>query len=317
MVDRMIASPCHVIVTMRTKTEYVEEVNPNTGKKQRRKVGLQPVQREGLEYEFDLVGYMDEDNTFIVDKTRCSSYNALAIRKPAEQDFQAFCDWLKGAKRGPQPGSQPNAGSSHRPWVSAFQELRQKIGTEAFLRALGLQGYEAVEEIRDRETASRVYKAVLESTIHLISPHPVAGTTNKPDPQNVTSRPSSQRPGNAGMPREVEAIWKRIVDKKSLAATFSDLRKDLVEVAGFARGEALYTETLGKAGVERPDQFPSLGPARQAASALWQKIQEVANELPPDSEPEDLITEDASAEAFDGDGPMASAEPKEEACLRR
>ena len=97
MVDRMIASPCHVIVTMRTKNDYVEELNASTGKMQRRKVGLAPVQREGLEYEFDMVGYMDEDNTMIVDKTRCSAYTGKAIAKPAENDFLPFCEWLKGA----------------------------------------------------------------------------------------------------------------------------------------------------------------------------------------------------------------------------
>jgi AAA domain len=97
MVDRMIASPCHVIVTMRTKNDYVEEVNPSTGKMQRRKVGLAPVQREGLEYEFDMVGYMDEDNTLIVDKTRCSAYAGKAITKPTEKDFIPFGEWLKGA----------------------------------------------------------------------------------------------------------------------------------------------------------------------------------------------------------------------------
>lgn len=97
MVDRMIASPCHILVTMRTKNDYVEELNPATGKMQRRKVGLAPVQREGLEYEFDLVGYMDEDNTLIVDKTRCPAYTGKTLAKPTDKEFVPFCEWLKGA----------------------------------------------------------------------------------------------------------------------------------------------------------------------------------------------------------------------------
>jgi len=40
-----------------------------------------PVQRDGLEYGFDLVGYMD-DNTFITDKTRCSACAQKAYSKP-------------------------------------------------------------------------------------------------------------------------------------------------------------------------------------------------------------------------------------------
>ncbi len=102
MVDRMLASPCHVLVTMRTKNDYVEEVNAQ-GKKVRRKIGLAPVQREGLEYEFDLVGYMDDDNTFIVDKTRCPAYAKKAITQPGEKDFAAFRSWLAGVDRATPP----------------------------------------------------------------------------------------------------------------------------------------------------------------------------------------------------------------------
>lgn len=122
MVDRMIASPCHVIVTMRTKNDYVEELNSSTGKMQRRKVGLAPVQREGLEYEFDMVGYMDEDNTLIVDKTRCSSYTGKAIPKPAEKDFLPFCDWLKGAAPAVAPATPASDGEIASPPSSSSME---------------------------------------------------------------------------------------------------------------------------------------------------------------------------------------------------
>lgn len=104
MIDAMIASPCHVIVTMRTKTEYREEEYTNARgerKTKRVKVGLAPVQRQGIEYEFDIVGCLDETNTFSVDKTRCPAYTDKALRKPSESDFAAFVDWLKGAK--PEP----------------------------------------------------------------------------------------------------------------------------------------------------------------------------------------------------------------------
>lgn len=97
MVDSILAAPLHVGITMRTKTEYVEEVNESTGKKQRRKIGLAPVQREGLDYEFDLVTYMDDDNTMLVEKTRCVAYTGKVVSKPTAKDFMPFRDWLKGA----------------------------------------------------------------------------------------------------------------------------------------------------------------------------------------------------------------------------
>jgi hypothetical protein len=94
MVDEMVSSPCHVICTMRTKTDYQEQTD-SSGKKKRVKIGLAPVQREGLEYEFDLVGYMDEENSFITDKTRCSDYSQKAYSKPGPAVFAPLVDWLK------------------------------------------------------------------------------------------------------------------------------------------------------------------------------------------------------------------------------
>ena len=43
MVDEMISSFCHVIRTMRTKTDYQEQIDSN-GKNMRVKIGLAPVQ---------------------------------------------------------------------------------------------------------------------------------------------------------------------------------------------------------------------------------------------------------------------------------
>lgn len=118
MVDAMTGSKMHVIVTMRTKTEYVEDVNPSTGKKIRKKIGLMPVQRQGLEYEFDLVSYMDDENNFITDKTRCSFYTGKVIPKPKAADFQPFKDWLSGVKRSeptPAPTTNPIKAETIKP----------------------------------------------------------------------------------------------------------------------------------------------------------------------------------------------------------
>jgi energy-coupling factor transporter ATP-binding protein EcfA2 len=109
MVDAMLSSPCHVICTMRTKTAYEDQVN-DKGKKVRVKIGLAPVQREGLEYEFDLVGLMNDDNTFIVDKTRCPALNGKSITKPNEKTLLPFKTWLTGAALpAPPPASEPVA----------------------------------------------------------------------------------------------------------------------------------------------------------------------------------------------------------------
>ena len=53
LVDTLLQTDLHVIVTMRTKTAY--EVQQDGAKTRVVKVGLAPVQREGLEYEFSVV----------------------------------------------------------------------------------------------------------------------------------------------------------------------------------------------------------------------------------------------------------------------
>jgi hypothetical protein len=116
MVDRMIASPCHIIVTMRTKTDY-QEVTDSNGKKKRVKVGLAPVQREGLEYEFDLVGYMDDENNFLVDKSRCPELAGRVLPKPDAKAFDPFVQWLAGAERpiAPAPAAKTPEPTKEQP----------------------------------------------------------------------------------------------------------------------------------------------------------------------------------------------------------
>ena len=61
MVDAITGANLHIIATMRSKMEYVQATD-DRGRTVVRKVGMQPVQREGLEYEFDVVADMTVEN---------------------------------------------------------------------------------------------------------------------------------------------------------------------------------------------------------------------------------------------------------------
>lgn len=93
LVDAMLQCRMHLIATMRTKTEYVVETNEK-GKQVPRKVGLAPIQREGLEYEFDVVADLDLDNNFIVSKTRCKELNGLVVNKAGKEVADILRAWL-------------------------------------------------------------------------------------------------------------------------------------------------------------------------------------------------------------------------------
>lgn len=93
MMDALVTAPFHLIVTLRVKTEYVVEDN-DKGKKAPRKVGLKPEQREGMDYEFDLIGDMDLDNTLSVSKSRIPPLSGASIPRPAPEFADTILDWL-------------------------------------------------------------------------------------------------------------------------------------------------------------------------------------------------------------------------------
>ena len=106
LLEAILAYPGHVIVTMRSKTEYVlDQVENRSGKmvSTPRKVGLAPVQRQDLEYEFDVVLRLDADNIAHVEKTRCSSLAGLSIRHPGAPLAELLTAWLSDGASAPSP----------------------------------------------------------------------------------------------------------------------------------------------------------------------------------------------------------------------
>ena len=97
LVEAILAYPGHVIATMRTKMEYVLEEDTNkAGKKVMvpKKVGMKPVQREGMDYEFDVVADMDESHTLIISKTRCPAIDGQRVVKPGPEFLAPVIRWL-------------------------------------------------------------------------------------------------------------------------------------------------------------------------------------------------------------------------------
>lgn len=99
LVDVMLQSNLHIIATMRSKMEYVMEKN-DQGKTLVQRVGLQPVQRAGIEYEFTWVIDMDLEHTAVVNKSRAARLAELVVNKPDAIWFNQFHNWLS---RGDQP----------------------------------------------------------------------------------------------------------------------------------------------------------------------------------------------------------------------
>jgi hypothetical protein len=106
MVDAILTSPCHVIVTMRSKTEYVLEKNEQ-GKEVPRKVGVAPIQRPGMEYEFDIYGSMDWAHVLTVTKSRCRAVDGATAHKPGAAWMGPVIEWLGRGSSAPVTGPRP------------------------------------------------------------------------------------------------------------------------------------------------------------------------------------------------------------------
>lgn len=103
MIDAIIRAPLHVIATMRAKTEYVMEKD-DRGKTVPRKVGIQPVQRDGMDYEFDVVGDVNENHELIIGKTRCPALADRVFKKAGADVATILTGWLTdGAEATPAP----------------------------------------------------------------------------------------------------------------------------------------------------------------------------------------------------------------------
>ena len=109
LIEAILTAPIHIIATMRSKTEYAVEMNER-GKQQPRKIGTAPVQRDGFEYEYDVIIDMGIDNVGIVNKTRCPALTGKVIDKPGAPLAATLREWLHGAP--PPPVQQYKDGST-------------------------------------------------------------------------------------------------------------------------------------------------------------------------------------------------------------
>lgn len=102
LVEAMIGLPAHLIVCMRSKMEYVQDKD-STGRTQVTKIGLAPVQRNGIEYEFTVTADLDFEHNLMVTKTRCALLDGKVFRSNKEADMAIVLrDWLAGGE-GPLP----------------------------------------------------------------------------------------------------------------------------------------------------------------------------------------------------------------------
>ena len=101
LIDKILSSPLHILASMRSKTEWIIDRDDRTGKTSPRKIGLAPVMRDGIEYEFDVCGDMDHENSLEITKSRCPKLTGAVFQRPGKELADTLREWLGGIQSAP------------------------------------------------------------------------------------------------------------------------------------------------------------------------------------------------------------------------
>jgi hypothetical protein len=96
LIDAMIGSKCHIIATMRSKTEWLIEENQKNGKSSYspKKIGTSPIQASGIEFEFDVAGELDYTHILTISKSRCPAITDKTYLNPGKEFVSELKAWL-------------------------------------------------------------------------------------------------------------------------------------------------------------------------------------------------------------------------------
>lgn len=281
MVEAILRSPCHVIATMRTKTEYVLEPNER-GQMVPRKIGLAPIQRSGVEYEFDVVCDMDQDHVLRVSKSRCPQLSGKVAVKPGAPFFVPLATWLDGGEAAPADA-----------YVATAEDL-QKFAARTAAEAPPKSPQELARERRERRErkeaslpAQDAPPAADEKPEATSSPPPAPSASGEvasssPDgpsdspPETAAKRgrrsrafQTSNNPDSASDYSYSLADPLRDEDRKKIFSLFTDLELSEDECRGVIQAQ----------GVERLAQL-TIGQAEQIIVGLEKELQEKRGEIP-------------------------------------
>jgi hypothetical protein len=244
MIDAMLGAPLHILVSLRVKTEWVVETDERTGKTKPRKIGLQPVMRDGIEYEFDVCGDMDQENTLIITKSRCPKLASGVFPKPGKELADVLKEWLGGVPAEqikPEPSSPGQESGTE---ATVAQDQPKKNG--AVNGAGGPQTVltEELAAIWKRMCSPRGVVKELETLRAAVET--LAGSTGVAEYSRILRKHGVDRP------REFQSAQPARLCAKDVYVLLEQLRSNALEnqpeLPLAADGEVAVAETVGQAG---------------------------------------------------------------------
>lgn len=101
----ILNSPMHIICTLRSKPDYSSKEN-ESGKTQYKRIGLAPIQKDNMEFEFDLFAEMDTDHRLIFQKSLCKPLSGKVLPMANEGETKRLASILKKWMVGDAPRPQ-------------------------------------------------------------------------------------------------------------------------------------------------------------------------------------------------------------------
>lgn len=221
LVEAMLSSSCHIIATMRAKTEYVMEEN-DRGKKEPRKVGMAPVQRDGMDYEFGVVFDLAANHSAQVSKDRTSLFDGRVFQLSKETG-ETLRTWLETGAEPPAPPAADTERAELWQWyLSHFGDMeRAKVAILEVTQGRGSRDWTAGDIAALRED-----RAKLESAGNLA---PVIPADDDPPPEEKVKEKIRALTGPEGLDLtggDLEAFLYEVTKKTDLdKMTMAELRK--------------------------------------------------------------------------------------------
>lgn len=159
LVEAMLTSHCHIIATMRAKTEYILEENER-GKKEPKKVGMAPVQRDGMDYEFGVVFDISGNHTAQVSKDRTSLFDGRVFQLSKETG-ETLRAWLETGAEPPAPPAADTERAELWQWyLSHFGDAeRAKVAILEITQGRGSRDWTAADIAALREDRAKLESA--------------------------------------------------------------------------------------------------------------------------------------------------------------
>jgi len=156
LVEAILQSKAHILAGVRAKTEYVQEKDAN-GKSVVRKVGMAPVFRDGIEYEFTVFFDLAADHTAQASKDRTNLFDGL-IFKPTVETGKSLLEWLETGKDAPPPPLQaePTPAPPQRPPAPTPTSQTPPAATITVAQASGLYDAAAVNGWTEAQVSTRL-----------------------------------------------------------------------------------------------------------------------------------------------------------------